>query len=277
MATQPLHDFSELASLKAKLSPEENQKEMKTGLRKRRVRSAEPEEELSKTQIPKWPIYFEYNDNIDAVASAVKNYPLIDNIGRKITYQNSKNSYIYRVGKGERMVVFYYHNQIKRRVFQCRERLTAFKVILFCFGELRKIEHIHIRVEESQAAGNFVLYLDEIPVIASSYTMFNGLRKQLKGFKDSLCAGYQKPKTEFELEAQRFGVDLFKRIEDAPYEDKIPVVLSMDYSKFKHIETVRVSSKENALAGKISYGYYHAGPAILPSMRDWDDRFDHDD
>lgn len=277
MATQSLHDFSELASLKAKLAPEENQIERKTGLRKRRVRSVEPDENLSKPQIPKWPIYFEYNDNIDAIASAVKNYPLIDNIGRKVTYQNSKNSYIYRVGKSEQMVVFYFQNQIKRRVFQCRERLTAFKVILFCFGELRKIEHIHIRVEESQAAGNFVLYLDEIPVIASSYTIFNGLRKELKGFKDSLCARYQKPKTEFELEAQRFGVDLFKKIEEAPYEDKIPVVLSMDYSKFKHIETVRVSSNENTVAGKNSYGYYHAGPAILSSMRNWDDRFDHDD
>lgn len=276
MATQPLHDFSELASLKAKLTPEESQKEKTTDLRKRRVRPVEHEEE-PKPQIPKWPIYFEFNDNIDAIASAVKNYPLIDNIGRKITYQNSKNSFIFRVAKSERMVVFYYHNQIKRRVFQCRERLTAFKVILFCFEELRKKEHIHIRVEESQAAGNFVLYLDEIPVIASSYTMFNGLRKDLKGFKDSLCAGYQKPKTEYELEAQRFGADLFKRIEDAPYEDKIPVVLSMDYSKFKHIETVRVSSKENTVAEKITYGYHHSGPAILPSMRDWDDRFDHDD
>jgi hypothetical protein len=277
MVKQSLHDFSELASLRETLATEEPQVEKKTGLRKRHVKSVVSEDEQPKPQIPKWPIYFEYKDSIDAIASAIKNYPLIDNIGRKITYQTSKNSFIYRVGKSERMVVFYYQNQIKRRVFQCRERFTAFKVILFCFAELRKIEHIHIKVEESQAAGNFVLYLDEIPVVASSYTMFNGLRKELKGFKDSLCAGFQKPKTDYELEAQRFGADLYKRIDDAPYEDKIPVVLSMDYSKFQHIETVRVSSRENTVAGKISYGYNHSGPAILPSMRDWDDRFDHDD
>ena len=277
MAIQLLNDFSELASLRAKLAPDGSQPEKETGLRKRRVKSLEPEEVMAKRQFPKWPIYFEFKDNIDAIASAVKNYPLIDSIGGKITYQTSNNSFIYRFGKSERKVVFYFQDQIKRRVFQCHERLTAFKVILFCFAELRRIDHIHIKVEESPDAGSFVLYLDDIPVVVSSYTMFNGLRKELKGFKDSLCAGYKKPKTDFELEAHRFGADLYKRIVNAPYEDKLSGVLSMDFSKFQHTEIVRVSSRENTVAGKISYGYNHSGPAVLPSMRDWDDRFDHDD
>ena len=274
MANHSFHDFSELASLKASLSQEETLKAQEMTLRKgREVKNSPPKE---KPVV--WPIVFEFESYLDAVASAVKNYPIIWAYDNGVIYQNRKNGIIYRVGKGDNQsLVFYYTIQAHRRVFKCTERFTAFKVIMFCFAELKKIEPIHIKVTEGIASGNFVLSLDEIPVVAASYMQFNGLKKQLVGFRDSLCSGHQIPRTDYEMEAHRFGVDLAKRIDEAKFLEKIPLTNDVDYSKFYHIESVLVSSRENTVTGKYSYGNKSSGPSMLSSMMNWDDRYDHDD
>ena len=275
MAQKTLHDFSELANLRTSFSQEETSKEREAGLRKRR--DSGNDAVISKANPPVWPIIFEFNHYLDAVASIVKNYPLLSSVRRKFVFQNSRDSLIIRVGKGDRVFVFSYKPQIFRRVFKCRERFTAFKVILFTYAELRRINHLHISVLEDVSVGNFVLYLDEIPILAASYSLYNGLQKQMKSFKDSICAGHQAPNTEYEDEAKRFGENLVKRIEDAPFQDIIPIIPTFDYSKFEHNETVRVSSRENKVVERVSYGKTLSGPAVLPSMMNWDDRFDHDD
>ena len=148
---------------------------------------------------------------------------------------------------------------------------------MFCYAELRKIAHIHIKVSEGIASGNFVLTLDEIPVVAASYKRYNGLKTQLVGFRDSLCSGHQRPKTDYEMEAQRFGIDLVRRIDEAVFQEGIPLKDDVDYSKFYHKESVLVSSRSYSSTGKVSDGNKHSGPSMLRSMMDWDDRYDHDD
>ena len=277
-----LRDFADLSDLKVQLSKEEI------------VPSVIPHHEpIVRVQI-EGNAFFDYKTYLDAAASAVKAYPILSVNYTKLHFTSSKkNHYLSYRGDG-RVFVFRYNQNSDKRVFQSKDRLDAFRTIMFIYLEVRKIAASHIQIVENTAVGNFVLYINEVPIVASSYNRFSGSIPFLRSMKKDILQGKILPKTINEGDAAQMGEQFRKNVNASFIYDYIEIFPELDYSVFDHRESIRVSTKKgvivtpksNKVKFKTGQGVKHGrssteSPGIFqplhPWMDNWDDRFDHDD
>ena len=279
---QILNDFADLGSLKAKLSREDVVpvfKEHKTPI----VRFRLPGN-----------VYFDHNTYLDAVASAVKAFPIISINYKNIQYTSSKKErYIAYENKSQRFF-FRFNMMSDKRLFKSQDRIAAFRTIMFVFLEIRKIAATHIQILENVRIGNFVLSVNEIPLVASSYKSYTGTFPMLKILKQQMINGLHNPTSKNETDAFELGVKFREKVAESSIYDDIEIIPEIDYSVFVHSERIKASTKpgfvdQDKITNKAyePKGKFIAGRSLPaapkkfhssnPWMDSWDDRFDHDD
>ena len=184
-----------------------------------------------------------YDDFSGAVASAIKIYPILQanykNVHCRINFKNSYFEYYAT----KNLFSFAYKNYDFNRSFKVFDRISAFRAILYCYTSLRNIKAIHLMIRESIAASNFGLFANELPVMAISYKTFTGRPKLLIVEKNRIVDKQEDPKTEIESKCREIGLLLSNLIHSAPLLEDIPIVATIDYSKFEHSERIQISPK----------------------------------
>lgn len=239
-------------------------------------------------------VYYDYNTYLDAAAAAVKAYPVISVNYKTIQFTSSKKEkYIALGGSGHRFF-FRYNMMSEKRVFKSAERMAAFRTIMFVFLEVRKIAASQIKIVENAGIGNFILTINDIPLVASSYKRFTGNFPMLKALKQKMIMGETSPNSFNEEEAVQMGMKFVENVTESTIYDEIEIIPEIDYSVFSHGERISVSTKAGYVEpDRITNKVTKTKPKVIPGrslpaapkkfhsgnpwMDSWDDRFDHDD
>ena len=280
--TRILNDFAELGELKRKLSRED-------------VIPSAKKSQPSHVQRLQGNVYFDYNTYLEAAAAAVKAYPIIFVNNKKVQFTFSKKDRSIALGNNGHRFFFRYKMLSNKRAFEFRDRHDAFRAIMFIYLEVRKIAASHVLILENPPVSNFVLSINEIPLVVCSYKRFTGTFSLLGELKGQILRGDIKPKNEIEENAVQMGVKFREKVQDLSSLDGMEIIPENDYSVFKHEERIRVSTKHGIVepntvikANKTPSKKVYPGrslPAAPPKERPpeqwlvnkWADRYDHDD
>ncbi len=273
-----LNDFADLGELKEKLSQEDG---------------VFPTKEIFNPIVPvrqQGNVYYDYNTYIEAAAAAVKAYPIISVNYKTIQFTFSqKKRYIALTGGIGHCHYFRFKMSSDKRIFRSTDRIAAFRAIMFAFREMRKIPASHILIVENVDIKNFVLFINEIPLIASSYTKFTGTFSMLKTLKEDMLNGDVLPTCENEENAQQMGINFQEKVNQSPIYDKLEIIPEIDYSVFcdderikvstkvGYVEPERTSPKPRVIAGRSLPAMPKKLHSDNPWLDKWDDRLDHDD
>ena len=275
-----LNNFADLGILKKRLSTEDVVPHVKERLRQLETKPLARD------------IDYNYASYLDAAAAAVKAYPVLLVNHKRIDFSsNKKERYLAFKAIGHRFY-FRYDLITEKRTFKSTRRESAFKTLLFFFREVRLIAACQITIIENTSAGCFVLSINEIPLIASSYKSFTSTIAKLKEIKKQVLEGALESNNLNEEDAIRMGVSFREKVYDSLILNELQIIPELDYSSFSHNEIIRVSSRR----GHGEDGYdnsvgRNASPVVYgrskleetktiqgnPWMAKWDDRFDHDD
>lgn len=279
---QILNDFADLGVLKAKLSRED-------------VVPAVKRHHSPLVQIRlQGNVYYDYNTYLDAAAAAVKAYPILSINYKNIQYTSSKKEKYIALGKNGHRYFFRFNMMSDKRVYKSLDRISAFRTIMFVYLELRKIAASHIQIIENAGVGNFVLSINEIPLVASSYKRYTGTFPMLKVLKQQMLDGSHKPTSVNEEDALKMGVKFREKVAESSIYDEIEIIPETDYSTFGHSEKIKASTKpgfvepdktpkvntkpkSRVIPGRSLPAPHKNFHSSTPWMDNWDDRFDHDD
>ena len=268
-STQAFNDFSELGTLLSEMrdenpNPVEHNRE-------------ERHQELAfETVKPLGVVNLYYQQYNHAAIAAAISYPLIKGIDKKSEVKGGAKAKCFQVGSKFNAVVFHYQERSTKRTLKCRDRVSAFRAIMYCFSELRTLGPVHILIKEQCSSQMFLLYLNDIPLFASSYSSNNGSMSILRMHKEAIINGEQE-KTSNESDAKIAGSKFVTLYNETEIPSEIPIYPKIDYSKFGHSERILVSQTNYEKRASSPFFQKHSGPAVLPSMANWDDRYDHDD
>lgn len=277
-----LNDFADLGELKVKLTEEDNVPSVK-----------KPRNLLVQIRL-QGNIYYDYNSYLDAAAAAVKAYPIISVNYKSIQFTSSKKEKYIALGKSGHRFFFRFNMMSDKRVFKSSDRMAAFRTIMFVFVELRKIDAAQIKITENASIGNFILTINDIPLVASSYKRFTGDFPMLKTLKEKIIKGKITPNSFNEEESVQMGRKFVEKVTESTIYDEIEIIPEIDYSVFCHDERISVSTKAGYIEPDRIYNKItKAKPKVVPGrslpaatrpyrsstpwMDNWDDRFDHDD
>lgn len=279
---QILNDFAELGVLKAKLSRED-------------VIPAVKKHHNPLAQIRlQGNVYYDYNTYLDAAAAAVKAYPIISINYKSIQYTSSRKEKFIALGNNLHRYFFRFNMVSDKRVFKSLDRIAAFRTIMFVYLEVRKIAASHIQIIENAGAGNFVLSINEIPLVASSYKRYTGTFSMLRVLKQQMLDGSHTPMSMNEEDALNMGVKFRDKVAESTIYDEIEILPEIDYSTFGHSEKIKASTKpgyvepdktlkvnskpkSRVIPGRSLPAPHKNFHSSTPWMDNWDDRFDHDD
>lgn len=279
---QILNDFADLGTLKAKLSREDVVPVVK-----------ERHNPLVQIRL-QGNVYYDYNTYLDAAAAAVKAYPIISINYKSIQFTSSKKEKYIALGKNGHRFFFRFNMMSDKRVFKSVDRISAFRTIMFVYLEVRKIAASHIQIIENAGIGNFVLTINEVPLVASSYKRFTGTFPMLKILKQQMLDGSHKPMSMNEEDALEMAVKFREKVSDSSIYDEIEIIPELDYSNFGHSERIKASTKpgyveldktpkvatkpkSKVIPGRSLPSVPKKFHSSNPWMDSWDDRFDHDD
>ncbi len=219
-------------------------------------------------------LYYQHYNHA-AIAAAIS-YPLLKGIEKDCIVKGSAKTKCFQVGSKLNYVVFHFQEHSTKRTLKCRDRVSAFRAIMYCFSELRTLGQVHILIKEQLSSQLFLLYLNDVPLFASSYSYNNGSMNILRKHKEAIIKGEQE-KTVTECDAKIAGSKFVALYNETEIPSEIPISPTVDYSRFGHSEKILVSQAN--YEKRISHPVYqkHSGPSVLPSMAAWDDRYDHDD
>jgi hypothetical protein len=231
---------------------------------------------------------------MDAAAAAVKAYPIIASNDKSIQYTSSKKEKFIALGRNGHRFFFRFNMMNDKRVFKSLDRIAAFRAIMFVYLEVRKIAASHIQVTENTGVGNFVLSINEIPLVSSSYKRYTGTFPMLKVLKQEMLNGSHKPTSKNEEDALEIGVKFCDKVAESSIYDEIEIIPEIDYSAFGHSERIKVSTrpgyfepdrtpkettkpKNIIIPGRSLLAAPKKFHSANPWADNWDDRFDHDD
>ena len=275
-------DFSDLVELREKLSQDGT-------IPSEMVRIPD------RTQtIPTGNQYLDFNSFFDAASAAVKAFPIawVDDNKTNLT-TSKKERYIALGGKGHR-IFFRYKMPSHKKSFASNDRISAFKTIMFCFIEVRKIDSARIHILENDNS-SFSLTIDGILLVSSTYKRFTGNFPMLKSLKGIMLKDALRPDSDNDESARQIGIKFRESVLSSSTPTGIQMIPGKDYSVFRHEEKIQVSTKpgyvepdHNSRQSNASTKIVYPGrslPAAPPKERPpepwlvnkWADRYDHDD
>ena len=278
-----LTDFADLGELKVRLSQEDVVPSVKT-----------THAPLVQIRL-QGNVNYNYNTYLDAAVAAIKAYPIISVNYKTIQFTSSKKDQYIALGEKGHRFFFRFSQMSDKRKFKSADRIAAFRTIMFVYTEVRNIAATHLQIVEDAQAGVFVLTINEIPVVSSSYKRFTGNFPFLKALKGQMMIGAIKPNGVNEENALQMGIKIREKVQDLSILDGMEIIPEKDYSAFRHEEKIRVSTKPGYVEPdipakdvkkqktKVYPGRSTPGPPpkVRPPepwlVNKWADRYDHDD
>ena len=278
-----LNDFADLGELKVQLSQEDVVPSVKP-----------PHIPLVQIRL-QGNVNYNYNTYLDAAVAAIKAYPIISINYKTIQFTSSKKEQYLALGEKGHRFFFRFNQMSDKKRFKSADRIAAFRTIMFVYTEARKIAASHIQIVEDAIVGNFVLTINEIPLVSSSYKRYTGNFPFLKALKGQMMIGAIMPTDRNEEDALQMGIKIRERVQDLSTLDGMEIIPEKDYSAFRHEEKIRVSTKPGYVEPdipakdvkkqktKVYPGRSTPGPPpkVRPPepwlVNKWADRYDHDD
>ena len=232
---------------------------------------------------------------LDAAVAAIQAYPIILVNYKTIKVISNKVERFIAIESSGHRYFFRFKMPSGKKVFKSVDRIAAFRTIMFLFKEVRQIVPAHLLILESVSNGNFVLSINGISIVSSSYGRFTGTFAMLRVLKEKILKGDYKPASLNEEDALRLGITIRERVQDLTTLIGPDIIPENDYSSFKHEESIRVSTKRGYVEPeklpkdvKPQKPKVYPGrslPAAPPKVRPpepwlvnkWADRYDHDD